>query len=47
MKANAIIKVFLKEKKNVSNFLLQSVLMTAARQVLISQGDSATNFITN
>ena len=33
--------------KNVSNFLLQSVLMTAAGQVLISQGDSATNFIIN
>jgi hypothetical protein len=26
---------------------LQSVPMTAARQVLISQGDSATNFIIN
>ena len=27
--------------------MVQPVVMTAARQVLISQGDSATNFITN
>lgn len=34
-------------KKKKDNFLLQYVLITAARQVLISQGDSATNFIIN